>query len=130
VATKNPDYWQKDKSGNQLPYLDQITFRPVPDVSQRVNGLKGGDLDVIQLTDGQQITRLRNDADAGTVKMLETDRAAEIGHTMLNASKPPFDNQNARLAVAYGTDRDALNQLNNNKITATADQPYAPETLG
>jgi hypothetical protein len=41
----------------------------VADVSQRVNGLKGGDLDLIHTTDGQQITGLRNDAKAGTVKI-------------------------------------------------------------
>ncbi len=130
TATKNENYWQKDKDGNKLPYLDQITFRPVQDVSQRVNGLKGGDLDLIHLTDGQQITGLRNDSKAGTVKMLETDRAAEIAHTMLNAGIPPFDNLNARLAVASATDRKALNQLTNNEVSATWDQPYAPQTLG
>jgi peptide/nickel transport system substrate-binding protein len=96
TVTRNPNYWQKDKNGNQLPYLDQLTFRPVQDVSQRVNGLKGGDLDLIHLTDGQQITGLRNDSKAGTLKLLETDRAAEIAHTMLNAGQPPFDNVNAR----------------------------------
>jgi peptide/nickel transport system substrate-binding protein len=130
TATKNPNYWQKDKFGNQLPYLDSITFRPQYDVSQRVNGLKGGDLDLIHLTDGQQITRLRDDAKGGSIKMLESDRAAEIAHTMLNAGKPPFDNVNARLAVAYASDRNALNLLNDNQVTATWDQPYAPETLG
>ncbi len=130
TAVKNPNYWQKDKFGNQLPYLDSITFRPQQDVSQRVNGLKAGDLDIIHTTDGQQITRLRDDAKSGSIKMLETDRAAEIAHTMLNAGRPPFDNLNARLAVAYATDRNALNQLNNNEVSATWDQPYAPETLG
>jgi peptide/nickel transport system substrate-binding protein len=130
TVTKNTSYWQKDKDGNALPYLDQITFRPVTDTSQRVNGLKGGDLDLIQTNDGQQITGLRNDAKAGTVKMLESDRSAEIAHTMLNAGKPPFDNLNARLAVAYATDRNALNQLNNNEVSQTWDQPYAPQTLG
>jgi peptide/nickel transport system substrate-binding protein len=62
--------------------------------------------------------------------MLETDRAAEIAHTMLNAGKPPFDNLNARLAVAYAADRNALNLLSNNEVSKTWDQPYAPETLG
>jgi peptide/nickel transport system substrate-binding protein len=130
TVTKNENYWQKDKDGNKLPYLDQLTFRPVIDVSQRVNGLKGGDLDLIHLTDGQQITGLRNDAKAGTVKMLETDRSAEIAHTMLNAGKPPFDNLSARLAVAYASDRNALNQLTNNEVSQTWDQPYASQTLG
>jgi peptide/nickel transport system substrate-binding protein len=130
TVVKNPNYWQKDKSGNQLPYLDQITFRPQADVSQRVNGLTAGDLNMIHLTDGQQITRLRDQAKSGSIKMLETDRAAEISHTMLNAGKPPFDNLNARLAVAYASDRNALNLLINNDVSSTWDQPYAPETMG
>jgi peptide/nickel transport system substrate-binding protein len=130
TVTKNQNYWQKDKDGNKLPYLDQLTFRPVIDVSQRVNGLKGGDLDLIQLTDGQQITGLRNDAKAGTVKMLETSRDAELAHTMLNSGKLPFNNINARLAVAYASDRNALNQLSNNEVSPTWDQPYATDTLG
>ena len=29
VVNKNPDYWQKDAKGTQLPYLDKITFKPV-----------------------------------------------------------------------------------------------------
>jgi peptide/nickel transport system substrate-binding protein len=82
------------------------------------------------VSDGQQITGLRNDAKSGTVKMLETDRSGEITHTMLNAGKPPFDNLNARLAVAYAADRDALNQLTNNEVSQTWDQPFAPQTLG
>ena len=130
TAVKNPNYWQKDQFGNQLPYLDSITFRPQPDVSQRVNGLKAGDLNMIHTTDGQQITRLRDDVESGSIKMLETDRAAEVSHTMLNAGQPPFDNLNARLAVAYASDRNALNLLNNNEVTQTWDQPFAPETLG
>ena len=49
---------------------------------------------------------------------------------MLNAGKPPFDNLNARLAVAHATDRNALNQLTNNEVSQTWDQPFAPQTLG
>jgi peptide/nickel transport system substrate-binding protein len=130
TVVKNENYWQTDKDGTKLPYLDQITFRPQNDTAQRVNGLKGGDLDLIHLTDGQQITGLRNDAEAGTVKVRESDRAAEPQHTMLNAGKPPFDNVNARLAVAHAADRNALNQLTNNEVTQTWDQPFAQETLG
>ena len=31
VVTSNPDYWQKDAEGNQLPYLDEIEFRVIED---------------------------------------------------------------------------------------------------
>ena len=33
VVTKNPDYWQTDADGNQLPYLDEIEFRVIEDAS-------------------------------------------------------------------------------------------------
>jgi peptide/nickel transport system substrate-binding protein len=127
VAEKNPTYWQKDENGVQLPYLDQITFRPQENTSQLVSGLKGGQYDLVHLTDGKEISRLRNDSQ---VKQLESTRSAEIGHVMLNTSKPPFNNLNARLALAYATDADELNRVHEGGIHKLAKQPYAPETLG
>lgn len=129
VVTKNTRYWQKDTTGNPLPYLDKITFVPQEDTSQRVNGLKGGDLDVIQLSDGLQIAHLRDDSQQGLVKLLESDRAAEVSHTMLNVGKPPFDRRSCRLAVAYAIDGAALNKLNGT-VTPIATQPYAPKSPG
>ena len=38
VAEANPDYWRTDADGEQLPYLDEIEFRPVIDAQQRLNG--------------------------------------------------------------------------------------------
>ena len=40
VAVKNPNYWRKDPYGQQLPYLDQITFMPVTGPSAMLNGLQ------------------------------------------------------------------------------------------
>ena len=130
VAVRNPNYWQKDENGVQLPYLDEITFRPQPDVSQLVNGLKGGQFDLIHLTDGKSIDLLRKDVKSGTLKMTESTRSAEISHTMLNNSKPPFDNVNARLAVIYATNADELNRVHEGNVNKLSKQPYAPETLG
>ena len=31
IVKKNPAYWVKDEAGNQLPYLDEIEFRVIPD---------------------------------------------------------------------------------------------------
>jgi peptide/nickel transport system substrate-binding protein len=130
VAVRNPNYWQKDENGVQLPYLDQITFRPQPVVEQLVTGLKGGQFDLVHLTDGKSIDILRKDAKSGTIKLLESTRSAEISHTMLNNSKPPFDNINARLAVVYATNADELNRVHEGNVNKLAKQPYAPETLG
>ncbi|MBJ7452044.1 MAG: hypothetical protein JHC71_08175, partial [Blastococcus sp.] len=40
VLEKNEDYWQEG-----LPYLDKITFRPIPDEDTRLSSLQSGDID-------------------------------------------------------------------------------------
>ena len=130
VAERNPDYWQKDENGTQLPYLDQITFRPVPDVAQRVNGLKGGELDIIHTTDGLQIKNLRQDAEAGEINLVEVDEASEIGYTMFNVTKPPFDNEKARQAFVYALDREELAEIQGGGVGEIADQPFDADVPG
>ena len=49
---------------------------------------------------------------------------------MLNNSKPPFNNINARFAVVYATNADELNRVHEANVNKLATQPYAPETLG
>jgi peptide/nickel transport system substrate-binding protein len=129
VVTKYDHYWQKDKSGKTLPYLDQITFRPQEDSSQRVNGLKGGDLDLVQVSDGQQIAGLRDDTRSGLVNLLVTGRDAEVEHIMLNTARPPFDRKSCRLAVAYAIDTESLRETTG-AGTRVATQPFAPRTSG
>jgi peptide/nickel transport system substrate-binding protein len=63
------------------------------------------------------------------VRLLESDRAAEVSHTMLNTARPPFDHRSCRLAVAYAIDGATLNKLNG-AVTPIATQPYAPKTIG
>src|SRR3954454_24987376 len=42
TAVKTSDYWEPDPGNGaaKLPYLDEITFKPVPDGQQRLNGLQ------------------------------------------------------------------------------------------
>ena len=45
---KNPNYWRKDQYGQQLPYLDQITFKPVTETTTLVNGLNTKLFDLVE----------------------------------------------------------------------------------
>ena len=130
VVAKNDDYWQKDEYGNRLPYLDRIEFRPLPLVAQRVNGLERGELDLVHVTEGKQIAQLREDDQAGSIKLLESSRGADVAHVMLQAGRAPFNNINARLAVAYATNAAELNRMHEAGVEKLAKQPFAPETLG
>jgi peptide/nickel transport system substrate-binding protein len=129
TAEANPDYWRQDADGEQLPYLDELEFRPVPAVAQRVNGLMGGELNAMHTSDGATIADLRVDAEAGQVNLLESDFAAEVGYSMLQVEDPPFNNKNARKALQYGLDVDELIELTQAGVTKRAVQPFAEDNL-
>lgn len=131
VAVRNPDYWQQDEFGNTLPYLDKITYRPIPEVAQRVNALESGQIDMMHLNDNEQLAdRLRPLAETGDIEVVESDKFGEVVYLMLNSSKPPFDNKNARLAVAHALDREFLIDVRGGGIGEVANDPFAEDVVG
>ncbi|MEZ5239410.1 MAG: ABC transporter substrate-binding protein [Microthrixaceae bacterium] len=104
VAERNPDYWQTDSEGNQLPYLDRITYRPIVDETARVNALASGDIQAMMTNDGTAIEQIKASADEGTLAAVQSDQLSEVSFVMFNTSKPPFDSQVAREAVARALD--------------------------
>ena len=105
VAKKNPNYWAKDADGNQLPYLDKITFMPLEDGRARLNSLEAGDFQVMHTSEPQQIEEIREEGRRRLAEQLESDKFTEVGYIMLNAANPPFNNLTARQVLAYGIDR-------------------------
>jgi peptide/nickel transport system substrate-binding protein len=47
ILERNPYYWQADRKGNRLPYLDDITFLFVPSADAEVIRFQAGDTDII-----------------------------------------------------------------------------------
>ena len=76
TAVKNENYWQKDKDGVQLPYLNEITFKPVPDGQQRLNGLQSGQFQLIHTSSSIDQEQMRALAQQGTITNLESDKFA------------------------------------------------------
>jgi peptide/nickel transport system substrate-binding protein len=131
VATKNPSYWMKDKDGNQLPYLDKITYKAIPEVAQMVNALQSGQIDIMHTSDTEQLAkRLRPMQKKGDIGILESDKFGETDYTMLNSAKPPFDNIHARRAVAYATNVELLIKVRGGGIGQPASGPFAPGVEG
>ncbi len=60
TATRNPHYWRPN-----LPYLDSITFRPIPDSEQLLNTLESGGVDMIHTSFSQVTKSLRADTSLG-----------------------------------------------------------------
>jgi peptide/nickel transport system substrate-binding protein len=130
TAVRNPDYWRQDENGTQLPYLDEITFRPIIESAQRVTALQAGEINAMHESGGLQIEQLRQLAESGTIENNESDQFSEVTYGMLNTSKPPFDNILARQAMAHAVDRERINQLRNNGIFELASGPFAPGNMG
>jgi peptide/nickel transport system substrate-binding protein len=129
-AERNPDYWATDADGNQLPYLDAIEFRPIPEIETRLNSLRSGEINAMHTSDADTIVELRTMAEGGEVNMYESDAFGEVSYNMLNESKPPFDNILARQALAHAYDFDRINEIINAGITTQATGPFAPGNIG
>jgi peptide/nickel transport system substrate-binding protein len=129
-AEKNPDYWATDAAGNQLPYLDEIEFRPIVEVDQRENALLSGEINAMHTSDPETVSELRDRTEAGEVNGYESNEFAEVSYVMLNASKPPFDNIKARQAVAYALNFEDFNAIIGAGILTQATGPFAPGNVG
>ncbi|HMJ75578.1 MAG TPA: ABC transporter substrate-binding protein, partial [Iamia sp.] len=131
VVTRNEDYWRVDAAGGQLPYLDRITFKPIPEVAQRINALESGQIDITHTSDTEQIAdRLRPLVDDGTLTSVESDAFGEVNYIMLNSGVAPFDDENARLAVAHALDRELLRDVRGGGIGTLAQGPFQDDVVG
>jgi len=122
VATKNPDYWRTDSYGNKLPYVDQVTFLPIPDVSSRFSALRSGTIDLMHTDDPGTILQIRalpsnqyQNVEDDTITVGEPD----MSFLMLNTSLAPLNDIRIRQAMAY-----AFNQKENLQVIGrNVDQP-------
>ena len=130
LLERNDAYWRTDAEGNQLPYLDELEFRPVIEQQQRINGLKSGELDAFHTSTALTIDEMRALDEAQQVNLAESADNAEVAFLMPNSTKPPFDNQTARMAIANALLIDLANEIQGKGIPQIANGPFAPGSLG
>ena len=129
VLEANPSYWRTDANGEQLPYLDGIEFRPVPDVNTRRATMEAGDADANHDSFGENNEFWRTTWVDGGGQLVDPASDRETSYLMFNNAAPPFDNPDMRRAVALCTDRDeyiAFRSPGNQK----ANGPFAEGSLG
>ena len=119
TAVKNPNYWQKG-----LPYLDEVEFRPIVEVTSRASSLKAGTIDLMHTTDPDTIVDFRKDKN---IKLTDDSKSAgehEEAFFMLNTAKPPLDDVRVRRALALATDRQKVIDTVYAGILAPANGPF------
>jgi peptide/nickel transport system substrate-binding protein len=108
VMVKNPTYWGKDASGNQLPYLDQVTWVMVQDESAANLQLQSGAVDFQPQTVFQGSQALFSDPNL----RVDIYPGSGIREVAFNLEKDPWKTapKELRQAVAYCLDRKAINE--------------------
>ncbi len=130
TATRNPNYWRAG-----LPYLDQITFKPIPDTVQRESTLKTSGIDMMISSDPGTIKRFENQSN---YQMVDT-RTGVIGeptvaYIALNTEQEPTNDLSIRQALAHGLNTAVLLKIFGAGIAKAMtgiflpDSPYYSET--
>ena len=126
---KNASYWNKDSSGTQLPYLDSITFRVLPDFQSRGAALESGEIDAMETGDPSQIIKFKGLADQGQYQMYtDADQNTLKTFIALNTGKEPFNNPKARQALAYGVDTGLVSQAAYQDVFPPANSPISDQS--
>jgi ABC-type transport system substrate-binding protein len=104
--TRNENYWMKDKNGEQLPYLDGITYRLIIDDSVRMLEMKAGSVDFTELIQGKDVADAKADP---KLNYLEADWIGNAYRLIFNAQGGKFhDNPKLRHAALYAINHEAL----------------------
>jgi peptide/nickel transport system substrate-binding protein len=129
VVTRNADYWRFDEDGARFPYLDQITFRPLPDSDSRGASLDAGNIDIMQTSTALQIKAYNEASEEGDVQVF-SDVSGETSEVFvqLNTMAPPFDDPDARRALALATDADAYVDTMTDGLYEVATGPFPPSS--
>jgi ABC-type transport system substrate-binding protein len=141
TVVRNPDYWRTDEFGNQLPYLEEIEFRILPDAGARNEALVNGDIDMLYTLTPSAIVDLRgaqgltiqeyNLGDEDLISLETDDVARDVDGPGPSPERvSPFNNIHARLALAYATDQDAFRRDIMRDVTTEAYGPWSPGQLG
>ncbi len=120
VLERNPYYWKKDKAGQVLPYLDNITFLIIPDLNAEALRFKAGELDVIDRLSAESYADLRRSQSEGKYKLQDLGPGLLIDFLWFNlnrganaAGKPfvdpekraVFEKTEFRRAISHAIDR-------------------------
>ncbi|WP_310994139.1 ABC transporter substrate-binding protein [Aequorivita marina] len=136
VFRKNPLYFERDKAGNRLPYLEAVAITFLPDKQSEFLQFAQGKLDFISGLDGSYKDELLTSN--GELRPKYTDEAYMVTGPYLNteylgfflgAETPEIKNKTLRQAINYGFDRSKMVKYLRNGIGIPATHGFIPKGL-
>lgn len=141
VLLKNPNYWEKDENGKQLPYIDAISISFVKDKEMEFLKFLNKELDFVSGRDGDNKESIFT-AD-GKLKKEYTNRVKMLTNPYLNTEylgilvddeldivdKSPLKKKYVRQAINYGFDRKQMISYLRKNIGTPAEAGFVPKGL-
>ncbi|WP_026449698.1 ABC transporter substrate-binding protein [Aequorivita capsosiphonis] len=136
VFRKNPLYFERDKDGNRLPYLEAVAITFLPDKQSEFLQFAQGKLDFISGLDGSYKDELLTSQ--GELQQKYKDLAYMITGPYLNteyfgffleANTPEIKSKVFRQAINYGFDREKMVKYLRNGIGIPAIHGFIPKGL-
>ena len=125
VLVRNPNYWKVDSYGRQLPYLDTLAFRPIPDETTRLASLTSG------TTTGMQSLRQATIRDARMAEgiTLFEFQGNNSGGGHFNVNVAPYDDVRVRKGLTLMNNQDAvIEALGGKGISNGGSQFFSPDS--
>ncbi len=122
TLVKNPNYW---KAGE--PLLDSVVLKVITDPVVRLNALRTGEVDMAEELPMADVKKLVDTPDPNfTVKVYYINSGERL---VMNHTRAPFNNQDARLALQAAFDRDQYNEAIFFGLGQTHNQPFTPDNV-
>ncbi len=116
VVTKNAKYWRPG-----MPYLDEVEFRPLPDVQARIQSLQSGTVNMIHFSQPNYFADIKAAAEAGDLQYIISSGEDDETFVLLNMDSPPLDDLRVRQALVHATDVDQYLSLTGTDPNQVAD---------
>lgn len=113
---KNPNYWDTDDEGNQLPYLDEVKLVHMTDTATMLSSFIAGELDIVaannQLFDADQETQLASSLTENEDYYVVTYVGDSPAVCLKQGNNPveALTDVNVRTAMQYAIDLDAISE--------------------
>lgn len=112
VLERNPNYWDVDKYGNQLPYLDGLKFSFIKEKKSELLEFKRGNLDMVYRIPNDMVSSILGELDdareANPPFSIQIVPAMTIFYYGFQHKSAVFGKKDVRLAFNYAIDREKI----------------------
>lgn len=118
----NPNYWQKDANGVQLPYLSQIRYQTITNGTVMYTNLETNQIQVATGIDPNDISLVK----ANPSLAYQQIPGPGFGSLWINTSVAPLNNVHVRRAIAWGVNRQEIVDHVLHDVAVVSKGPISP----